>query len=752
MRALGAVLLLSVYASLVAQETPAVTEREVWVEFEAGWWQLRPKEDHAVLAGNVQLRWDGGSVRADNGVIWGSFDVVDEAGEGERKIRIREIYVEGNVFFRLGERIFECHRAYVDPVDNRGLWFDATMSAWTATKSGPSKLTVRAGEIRQLSSDRFSAIDLRLTTNPFAGPGYYVASPELRLQIDPPAQRPGGRPGETVRNIHYALDGTVLYVEDVPVFATPALSGDTAEPTLSWIKRIGAERSRRFGPSGYLSVGQDIEFEEGERWGEWIVNTQYLGDRGPGVGVGLQYQTPEYRGFLQTLYQRDRGEDIFIDEEPPDEDRGRILWRHRHRLPENIQLDLEVSKISDRGFLPEYFENEFKSGKAQETLLYLKRAVENRALTFIANTRLNRFETQTEFQPQLAYEVFSEPLFELGEAATVYFDADYEVSRARRRFAGFPTRNNISAFRADFDNRIGVPFFLGPIKFEPFGGVRYTRYGRGQFTSQSLDRFGTIMGARATTQLSRTYRIGGGPFELEGLRHVILPEVEYIRVHHVSRDVADYPQFDRIDAFTESETIRFGVRNRLQTIWHDQGAPRVVDIVDLDIEWTYFPEPDRDNFGRHAGNLDVDFVFRLSPEFTFLTDFEYSFVFDAYEVLNSTVAWAPVDDFQVSLGYRRFIDVNDAVFLQARWQVGERLALGVFSAWDFEEARAQDQRFFIQRIGVDWVFEFEFDIDITGGVGFGFSFSPRALFDPRLRARSLRDEPQFSNFSDTRIR
>ena len=85
-------------------------------------------------------------------------------------------------------------------------------------------------------------------------------------------------------------------------------------------------------------------------------------------------------------------------------------------------------------------------------------------------------------------------------------------------------------------------------------------------------------------------------------------------------------------------------------------------------------------------------------------------------------------------------------------QVGDRVALGVFSAWDFEESRAQDQRFFIQRVGVDWVFEFEFDIDITGGVGFGFSFSPRALFDPRLRARSLRDEPQFSNFSDTRIR
>lgn len=747
---LALVLLLA--APCLAQEAAkAPVEREVWVDFEAGWWQAHPEDGTLVLAGNVQLRWEGGSLRADHGVAWGSFEVVEDRSESEKKLRISEIYVEGNVFARFGERMLECARAYIDPVANRGLFFDATMSAWARAKSGNVKITLRAGELRQLASDRFQAIDLSLTTNPHAGPGYYVASPEARVQIDPPARKPGGREGETVRNIHYALDGTVLYLEGVPVFATPAISGNTAEPRFSWIKRVGADNSRKFGPSVYLSIGSDIEFTEGERWGEWTVNTQYLGDRGPGLGVDLEYQTPEYLGYLQTLYQRDTGRDQLFGL-PDDKNRGRVLWRHRHRLPEDIQLDLEVSKISDRGFLLEYFEDEFKSGKEQETLIYVKRAVENRALTFLANTRINRFQDQVEYQPQLGYQVQSEPLFDIGDAATVYFDSDYEVTRARRRFDGFDNLKNYRSFRADFDNTLAVPFFAGPVKLEPFGGFRYTRYGNGRLTSQSLDRFGTLFGLRATTQLSRTFRIAGGPLNLEGLRHVILPEIEYTRVNHVSRELTDYPQFDAIDEFTERESIRFGVRNRLQTIWHDRGVPRVVDIVDLDIEWRYFPEPDRDNFGRHAGNIDVDFVLRVTPEFTLLTDFEYSFVFDAFEIFNSTVAWAPTDDFQLATGYRRYIDTNDAVFVQARWQASERVAMGVFSAWDFEEARAQDQRFFIQRIGVDWVFELEFDLDNSGGVGFGIAFSPRALFDPRLRSRSLRNEPQFLNFNDNRIR
>ena len=58
----------------------------------------------------------------------------------------------------------------------------------------------------------------------------------------------------------------------------------------------------------------------------------------------------------------------------------------------------------------------------------------------------------------------------------------------------------------------------------------------------------------------------------------------------------------------------------------------------------------------------------------------------------------------------------------------------------------------ILRYGAEWVLEVEIQWDNTDEFGFGFSITPRGLFDPRLRARSLRNEPRFVDFQQRVIR
>ncbi|MFT7618845.1 MAG: hypothetical protein ACI97A_002493 [Planctomycetota bacterium] len=719
--------------------------------FQSEWFQINEKRDLLIAVGNVQLTWGGGSLRCDNAVIWGIKPDEKESKEASNGLFVREIYAEGRVLIRHGENVYtiEAARGFVDPVKNRGVFFNATISTEISGRDGATTVTARAAEAIQLADRRFELQELTLTTSPFSEPGYFISADTLSLQMDPPAQKPGGKPGDTVRNIQYRLDGSVLNVSGIALGPAPTISGNTQDDSFSWLKRVSVDSSNRFGPSVLVSVGTPITIDD-QRWGDWTLHTRYLGDRGPGVGLDLKYRTENYAGRLESFYQKDRGQDRLFGN-PPSNDRGRVLLRHRHKLPENIQLDVEVSKLSDRGFLHEYYEREFKEDKEQETLIYLKRAVENRAATFLAGTRINNFLDQVEHQPQVGYNIISEPLFDIGDT-TIYVDTDYEVSRVRRRFDDDTGFNDIDSFRADLDNKVVVPFFAGPIKIQPFAGFRYTYYSNSRIGERSLHRIGTVYGVQATSQLSRTFDVNGGFFNLNGLRHIVTPEIEYTVVSHVSRQVIDVPQFDRVDAYSESHRIRIGVRNRLQTIWETNKEKRVVDFVDIDVEWTYFPDADRDNFGEHAGNLDVDFVLRLSPRLTYLLDFEYSFVLDTVEVLNTTLGWAPTDEFQVGLGYRRYVDVNDVVLIQAQWRPTERLAFRGLVGYNFEDDEFQDARLTIVRFGADWVFEIDLSWDNEGDVGFGIAFSPRALFDPRLRARSLRHQPRLYEFGGNLIR
>ncbi len=738
-------------AQLPAQDTTAESPRGISASFAADFWRIDIKGGFIIAMGHVQLRWKNGSLRCDSAVIWtdSTGDEYEDDSKAEGRLHVKEIYAEGNILLIGGEivRSLEASAAFVDPVHERALLLDVTQTLEVEVRSGTLPIVVRAREAIQRSRRLFELQDLRFTTSPFVHPGWRVETSRLAIQIDPPAQKPGGEPGETVRNVRYEVDSSVVYLGELPLLPLPSLAGNTADSLgVGWLKGAGFDRSSRFGPSIYLDVGTDIDDSEGRKWGEWTLRNRYLFDRGPGVGLDLKYRGEDYRGGLVTFYQNDDGRDTIV-RQPHPENRGRFTWRHRHKLPESIQLDLELSAISDRGFLPEYYENEFKGGKDQETLLYFKRAVENRALTALASVRINEFLDQVEHQPQIGYNLISEPIFELGGSA-LYFDADWEISRARRRFDPDSLRADQDAFRADLDNTIGLPFFVGPVKLEPFAGFRYTYYSKGRLTDDSFNRIGTVYGIRATTQIHRSWDVQGGLFGLDGLQHVILPELEYIAVDQVSVAPSALPQFDRIDRFTQRETLRVGVRNRLQTVWRIDEVAQVVDFVDLDVEWTYFPQADRDNGGSHAGNLDVDFVLRPGTRLTWLVDFEYSFQLDTFEVFNTTLGWLASQDLFLAVGYRRFVDVNDAVFFQAEWKLSPRLAIVYRGGYDFADGEIQDQRLRFRRMGQDWVFEVELSVDNTENFGFSINIIPRGLFDPRIRSRPLRHEPRFATFGD----
>ncbi len=97
------------------------------------------------------------------------------------------------------------------------------------------------------------------------------------------------------------------------------------------------------------------------------------------VGVNYNYNRRDargndYSGYGLASYVYDRlGEDRFGADRkdiPAPHDRGRVLVRQKYSLPQDWELQFELSYLSDRNFLQEYYRDEFWAGKPQETLLY----------------------------------------------------------------------------------------------------------------------------------------------------------------------------------------------------------------------------------------------------------------------------------------------------------------------------------------------------------------------------------------------
>ncbi len=68
-----------------------------------------------------------------------------------------------------------------------------------------------------------------------------------------------------------------------------------------------------------------------------------------------------------------------------------------------------------------------------------------------------------------------------------------------------------------------------------------------------------------------------------------------------------------------------GLRQRWQTKRGPPGQERVIDWVVLDVEGSFFPEQDRDNFGQLFGMLNYDFRWHLGDRFTLLSDGFFDF-------------------------------------------------------------------------------------------------------------------------------
>jgi lipopolysaccharide assembly outer membrane protein LptD (OstA) len=365
-------------------------------------------------------------------------------------------------------------------------------------------------------------------------------------------------------------------------------------------------------------------------WSDLTFSADYFDLRGPAAGLDFQYEKPNYHGYASAYYIND-DEDLDINDVPIDsKNRGHFLWRHRQKVFNDWIADIEVSHVADRSYYREYFQQEFKLEEDRNTLFYLRKLSDNRGITFLAEHQLRTYDTlvdsvrlsrKNESFPELKYRIIGEPLRNgklnfTSETELAYqnrvFDrisplkaqTDFlgrgELLTAERVFDRTPVRlAPEETIRFDTYNMLNAPFRLMGQKVNPFIGIRLTGYSesvkedpvtqRNKGNGTSRVRIAIPIGINTSTTFSRTYSIYNKFFNINRLRHIMAPELRFNFTPIVTQDPEDLNQFDGIDAIDTYQSIKLGLRNRLQTKRGEPGKEQTVDVVDLYTAINLFP-------------------------------------------------------------------------------------------------------------------------------------------------------------------
>jgi hypothetical protein len=571
-----------------------------------------------------KLTMEGGIAVADRNVIIRYSDITIYCDYATYNPETRDVLLSGSVRLYRAGQLFTGDRALYN-LETKVLNATDFLGEFTPFRVG-------GGSMSTLGANQYLVKDGIFTTSDSSKPDYHLLARSVRI---------------------YAKDRVIfsnvtLYVGRTPVFWFPYL-----------YQSLNQEVSFTITP-GYSSV-----------WGSYLLG-QYTfpiaentsgklrldlySERG--VGVGFEALWPRSKGpgsnrVLDTVTDSTTGEQrletrkgenwgrfrsYYIDDkdpnlnetannrEPIDRGRYRISLQDRTYFTDDIYSSIDINKLSDRRFLQDFAEGEFRQNPNPDNMIALTKWSEDYTLTLLGRKQLNEDQDGTERLPEGALDLVRRPIF--GQSG-LFYEGETSAGYLRRNFADDSTFPDYETFRADTFHQLTFPKTLGGwLSIVPRAGFRATYYQDSGFTVQRLfsrdeqvavtdaitgepiidpvtglpltetvtvtdvqnqlqeegSVFRTVFNAgfESSFKVSRAYeQVQSRRWGLDGLRHVVQPFMNLsfawtsdepdriLQFDSLRRSTQlppiDFPQFNTIDSIDNWAILRLGTRNRFQT-------------------------------------------------------------------------------------------------------------------------------------------------------------------------------------------
>ena len=537
----------------------------------------------AVIDSGVNLIVDGlqgfGSidVSADRLVLWTTGlqepDLTGQTLQSENTPL--EIYLEGNIVFRQGERVIYAQRMYYDVRAEAGTIVDVEILSPVPEYQG--LLRLKAALVEQTSRGRFLAQNAYITSSRLGSPTYRLQTNNAFVQdlqqpvVDPFTGTPAIDPVTGDPLIRHerliTANNNLLFLGPVPVFYWPTISTDLSEPQF-YIDRIRFKNDNIFGTQVLtdIDVYQILGIDTPPEGTKWDVSLDYLSQRGLGHGTTFTYRRDSFftlQGPTAGVFDFWAIEDNDVDNlgldrraVPPEKNyRHRLFWRHRQQLSGDYQLTAEVGWISDRNFLEQFFENEWDRFKDQTTGVELKRYLGNSSWSLVTDLRVNDFFTQTEWLPRADHFWLGQPL--LGGLLRWYEHTSAGFGRVRVAslpedpaelavFRTLPWEASATGLRFATRHEIDLPLQVGPGKIVPYALGEFAHWEEA-LDLNPLDRAYGQFGVRASLPLwSVNPLVENNLLNVHGLAHKIVLQGDFFYAD-ANRDLNELPLYDPLD-------------------------------------------------------------------------------------------------------------------------------------------------------------------------------------------------------------
>jgi hypothetical protein len=610
------------------------------VGFQTKWIQSPGGENIIVLSGGVNVVIEGLNVEGlpasfgplgtvdietDRAVIWtGALPTGNVGDVTQQNDAPLEIYMEGNIVFRQGDRVVYADRMFYDARRQVGTILNAELLTPPPPVAGyqyQGLVRLRAAAVRQLDASRFVASDAFLTTSRLEEPAYSFESQTIMLTdqqqpiVDPYTGMVGVNPatGEPVYGHQYQIESqqNFLRVSGVPVLYWPTFATSLEKPTF-YVNNLRVRNDSIFGFQVLTELDAfQLLGREAPQGVDWNLDLDYLSQRGLGFGTNVDYDRDAFfnipgptTGRLDAWFINDRGLDNLglgrRDIRPEKEFRGRTFWNHRQKLVggwlDDWTVQGEAGWLSDRTFLEEYYENEWDNNKDQLTGVRLKRVFDNQSLSIEANGRLNDFFTQTQWLPRGDFYWLGESLFD--DQTTLY--SHTSAAYANIGIATPPTNptllsqwtllpwevdslgnpTNAQGERLVTRNEIDYPLDFDPVKVVPYAMGEFGLWGA-DLEGNDIQRLWGQVGIRASVPFWAVDPTVRDPlFNLNGLAHKVVFDVE-ASYADADQSFTEFPLYDNID---DTSVVEF--RRRL--FFAPVGSPALAGQFDPKFDPRYW--------------------------------------------------------------------------------------------------------------------------------------------------------------------
>ncbi len=681
----------------------------------------------AIVCRGDRLRYrDGGKViTAEGNVRIGYKDVLLTADQATVYVERKEAYASGNVTLTRGDNVIHSDKIRYDFLTEEGILapgsgFYEPWYGWSETleTEGNQKMMFYGGAASTCDEDE---------------PHYRLEAAELVIYPED----------------HLVARNVTFYLGDVPILWLPWFRRSLKSDCRGFFLYPGYRgKWGFFFLSGYhwcvpgLSTTFHLDYRQRRGWAYGLDGNFYPGRAGVGEWQTYYLKDEEYENEAEETLEKER----YLAE-----------FRYRQPLPYQIGSYIALSYASDSTIRKDFFRQEYDADAQPKSYAYLSRRWKDIFLSLEVQPRVNDFEWLTERLPEAKLQIQE---FQISES-DFYYQGENSYSYLTKKR---PERSSSLYESGRFDTYHRLSYsrkFFGWLNILPSTSLRYDFYSRGPARpsesapdsdngsaddptapspiptpepseERDLWRRTFSAGLEVTTDIYGLFPVQSQWLEIDQLRHVITPSVNYIFTDNPTVPTDEIYQFDSIDRIGRTNYFLLKLRNRLQTKRGegDRGGDQDDEIegieeglakeeaasksswtlVDLIIATPLYTRPDKDNQGQLIGDFDG----RLTIQPYSWIGLNLDLAYNSYDnrFLNDTLdLWIrPEDDWWVTFSHNyRYGRDRNQLSAEVYLRINPVWAFQVYSRYDTLRGGFEEESFKIFRDFHCWSASLEYE-------------------------------------------